>query len=156
MKKEEFAKKPQKNKSNTYEKFINHQEAMCITDFLNRSKESNYSIYIDKLREEAELIRIRYKKEIDLGEEISESDAKKIEIKLLRKFHTLLQRMIDDNLIRKAMQNYLDLAPPEKSDSSIELLQECKIQLEYLNEKFGQTGTTNALLAKIDKKLNRL
>lgn len=37
-----------------------------------------------------------------------------------------------------------------------ELLQECKIQLEYLNEKFGQTGTTNALLAKIDKKLNRL
>ncbi|MDD4527764.1 MAG: hypothetical protein PHF25_07015 [Candidatus Margulisbacteria bacterium] len=36
-----------------------------------------------------------------------------------------------------------------------ELLQECKLQLEYLNEKFGQTGTTNSLLAKIDKKLNQ-
>jgi hypothetical protein len=32
----------------------------------------------------------------------------------------------------------------------IELLQECKLQLEYLNEKFGETGTTNALLTKID------
>ncbi len=31
-----------------------------------------------------------------------------------------------------------------------ELLQECKLQLEYLNEKFGETGTTNALLTKID------
>lgn len=31
-----------------------------------------------------------------------------------------------------------------------EILQECKLQLEYLNEKFGKTGTTNALLAKID------
>ena len=30
-----------------------------------------------------------------------------------------------------------------------ELLQECKLQLEYLNEKFGETGTTNALLTKI-------
>lgn len=32
----------------------------------------------------------------------------------------------------------------------IGLLQECKLQLEYLNEKFGETGTTNALITKID------
>jgi hypothetical protein len=38
---------------------------------------------------------------------------------------------------------------------TLELLQECKLQLEYLNEKFGQTGTTNSLLAKIDKKINQ-
>lgn len=37
-----------------------------------------------------------------------------------------------------------------------ELLQECKLQLKYINEKFEQTGTTNAVLAKIDKKLNQL
>lgn len=30
-----------------------------------------------------------------------------------------------------------------------ELLTECKLQLEYLNEKFGETGTTNSVLSKI-------
>lgn len=35
-----------------------------------------------------------------------------------------------------------------------ELLLECKLQLEYLNEKFGETGTTNALISKINNKLN--
>ena len=30
------------------------------------------------------------------------------------------------------------------------LLLECKLQLEYLNEKFGSTGTSNALIAKIE------
>ena len=30
-----------------------------------------------------------------------------------------------------------------------QLLQECILQLEYLNEKFGETGTTNALLSKL-------
>lgn len=30
-----------------------------------------------------------------------------------------------------------------------DLLNECEIQLEYLNQKFGETGTTNALLAKL-------
>ena len=29
------------------------------------------------------------------------------------------------------------------------VLDDCRLQLEYLNEKFGATGTTNALLAKI-------
>lgn len=38
-------------------------------------------------------------------------------------------------------------------ETNKELLQECKLQLEYLNEKFGQTGTTNALIAKIDTAL---
>ena len=32
----------------------------------------------------------------------------------------------------------------------VELLQECKLQLEFLNKKFGETGTTNSLIAKID------
>lgn len=36
-----------------------------------------------------------------------------------------------------------------------ELLQECKLQLEYLNEKFGETGTTNALLTKLDAVLRQ-
>lgn len=35
-----------------------------------------------------------------------------------------------------------------------ELLYECKLQLEYLNQKFGETGTTNALLSKITTALN--
>lgn len=30
------------------------------------------------------------------------------------------------------------------------LLQECKNQLEYLNQKFTATGTTNSLLTKLD------
>lgn len=30
-----------------------------------------------------------------------------------------------------------------------DLIQECILQLEYLNEKFGATGTTNALLARL-------
>lgn len=39
-------------------------------------------------------------------------------------------------------------------DSDVNLLNECKLQLEYLNDKFGETGTTNALLAKF-KQLNK-
>lgn len=31
-----------------------------------------------------------------------------------------------------------------------DLLRECRLQLEYLNEKFQETGTTNALLVKIN------
>ncbi len=34
-------------------------------------------------------------------------------------------------------------------DKKNNLLQECKLQLEYLNEKFGETGTTNSLLSKL-------
>lgn len=32
----------------------------------------------------------------------------------------------------------------------LEMLKECKLQLEYLNEKFTETGTTNSLLSKIE------
>lgn len=39
-------------------------------------------------------------------------------------------------------------------ENTIDLLLECKLQLEYLNEKFGETGTTNALLSKIENRLN--
>ena len=34
-----------------------------------------------------------------------------------------------------------------------DLLQECKLQLEYLNQKFGETGTTNSLLSRIETAL---
>ena len=39
--------------------------------------------------------------------------------------------------------------------SDRDLLRECKLQLEYLNEKFKETGTTNALLSKIDTQLRK-
>jgi len=31
----------------------------------------------------------------------------------------------------------------------VELIHECRLQLEYLNEKFGETGTTNSVLSRI-------
>ena len=36
------------------------------------------------------------------------------------------------------------------SEQIINLLKECKIQLEYLNQKFQETGTTNALISKLN------
>jgi hypothetical protein len=39
--------------------------------------------------------------------------------------------------------------------TNTELLQECKLQLEYLNEKFGETGTTNSLLSKLNQALHK-
>ncbi len=39
-------------------------------------------------------------------------------------------------------------------ENKTELLIECKNQLEYLNEKFGETGTTNSLLAKLERDIN--
>lgn len=35
----------------------------------------------------------------------------------------------------------------------LNLLKECKLQLEYLNEKFGNTGTTNSLLARLNRQI---
>jgi len=35
-----------------------------------------------------------------------------------------------------------------------ELLIECKNELEYLSEKFGETGTTNSLLSKLGKAID--
>lgn len=37
-----------------------------------------------------------------------------------------------------------------KAPEMLEMLKECKLQLEYLNEKFTETGTTNSLLSKIE------
>lgn len=37
-----------------------------------------------------------------------------------------------------------------KSPELLEMLNECKLQLEYLNEKFTETGTTNSLISKIE------
>ena len=40
-----------------------------------------------------------------------------------------------------------------RDDERIEWLEtsldDCRLQLEYLSEKFGETGTTNAILTKI-------
>jgi hypothetical protein len=33
----------------------------------------------------------------------------------------------------------------------VELLMECKLQLEYLNQKFTETGTTNTIIARINQ-----
>lgn len=44
------------------------------------------------------------------------------------------------------------LTPKEHSEGEIEardLLDECRLQLEYLNDKFKETGTTNSVLAKV-------
>lgn len=35
------------------------------------------------------------------------------------------------------------------------LLRECLIQLQYLNDKFGQTGTTNSLINRIESGLSK-
>ena len=40
----------------------------------------------------------------------------------------------------------------EMENEQQDLLNECEIQLEYLNQKFGETGTTNALLSKLKNK----
>ena len=40
-------------------------------------------------------------------------------------------------------------------ENTTELLNECKLQLEYLSRKFGETGTTNALLVKISAALQQ-
>ena len=40
--------------------------------------------------------------------------------------------------------------------TQLELLRECRLQLEYLNGKFGETGTTNSLLSKIDAEISRI
>jgi hypothetical protein len=37
----------------------------------------------------------------------------------------------------------------EVSETAFDLLVECELQLEYLNQKFGQTNTTNALISKL-------
>lgn len=37
------------------------------------------------------------------------------------------------------------------SENIIDVLREAKLQLEYLNQKFPETGTTNSVLSRIDK-----
>ena len=51
----------------------------------------------------------------------------------------------------KALNPSLHSPQLSKGISSKDLLQECKLQLEYLNEKFGETGTTNALISKLNQ-----
>ena len=38
---------------------------------------------------------------------------------------------------------------PDAQQRYVELIHECRLQLEYLNEKFGETGTTNSVLSRI-------
>jgi hypothetical protein len=40
-----------------------------------------------------------------------------------------------------------------QTDDLLDLLDECRLQLEYLNGKFGETGTSNALLSRINSQL---
>lgn len=41
------------------------------------------------------------------------------------------------------------------SENIIDVLKEAKLQLEYLNQKFPETGTTNSVLSKIDAVLGK-
>jgi hypothetical protein len=41
------------------------------------------------------------------------------------------------------------------SENIIDVLREAKLQLEYLNQKFPETGTTNSILSKIDAVLDK-
>lgn len=60
---------------------------------------------------------------------------------------------IGDNVLQVGAVRIIKINFDMKNET--ELLQECKLQLEYLNEKFGETGTTNALLTKIDAVLRQ-
>jgi hypothetical protein len=40
-----------------------------------------------------------------------------------------------------------------KTEELLNLLEECRLQLEYLNSKFGETATTNFLLSSINSTL---
>jgi len=53
-----------------------------------------------------------------------------------------------DDQPRKGSVDYLLME--EKVKKMRDVLAECKLQLEYLNEKFGETGTTNQLLGKVE------
>jgi hypothetical protein len=49
-----------------------------------------------------------------------------------------------------------DLIEPENDNTElIDLLGECKLQLEYLNNKFQETGTSNSLISRIEIILNK-
>lgn len=43
---------------------------------------------------------------------------------------------------------------PDREDEMREMLEECKLQLEYLQNKFGETGTGNNVLSRLEKLLD--
>lgn len=59
----------------------------------------------------------------------------------------LISAEVDENIGSK--MSIEDLCAEQKT-----LLQECRLQLEYLNDKFGETGTTNQLLSKLKNYTN--
>lgn len=63
----------------------------------------------------------------------------------------------DKKRVIQAMQEYAEAyqkTHSEQKDKEIEelrnILDECRLQFEYLNGKFGETGTTNNILSKIN------
>lgn len=55
-----------------------------------------------------------------------------------------------DAHIRDFKAGYNQALKDTRFDELLKMLSECKLQLEYLNEKFTETGTTNSLLSKIE------
>lgn len=55
-----------------------------------------------------------------------------------------------DAHIRDFKAGYKQALEDTKTSEMLGMLKECKLQLEYLNEKFTETGTTNSLLSKIE------
>ena len=62
---------------------------------------------------------------------------------------TALDRLKADNASLYAEQRRLLAKVARMSD----LLGDCRLQLEYLNQKFTPTGTTNNILARIESEL---
>lgn len=56
---------------------------------------------------------------------------------MIKKANSLSSALIQDNKVLKS-----------KADELYEALDECRLQLEYLNGKFKETGTTNAVLSQ--------
>jgi hypothetical protein len=44
----------------------------------------------------------------------------------------------------------------QQNEKAIDLLDECRLQLEYLSQKFGETGTGNNLISRINTFLNSI
>lgn len=61
-----------------------------------------------------------------------------------------------DAHIKDFKAGYNQALEDNKYTETLNMLKECKLQLEYLNEKFTETGTTNSLLSKIEQLIKQV
>ena len=69
--------------------------------------------------------------------------------------HDMIKKLMADIIeLRKKHKTTIVYGPKHweeiQMEELIDVLRECKLQLEYLNQKFPETGTTNSVLAKAD------